>query len=163
MNFPRDRTNLAANAASRFENTPDRFRIQRWTSQSLAPSARDLLPCHRTFLDQGPLKFGDGHQYAELKLTNRVLLGGVDALARADQCDVSHLEFADDRSHNGSQISPQTERGPPSQPGRTFLRNHTKMLLAVDFFTVRTASIRARFVFVVLAPNALSVCDSHPT
>jgi len=46
---------------------------------------------------------------------------------------------------------PKGERGPPSQSWRAFLRNHTKQLIAVDFFTVPTVTFRALFVFVVLA------------
>jgi transposase InsO family protein len=46
---------------------------------------------------------------------------------------------------------PQTGRAPASQSWRTFLRNHTEQLLAVDFFTVPTATFRVLFVFVVLA------------
>jgi transposase InsO family protein len=46
---------------------------------------------------------------------------------------------------------PKDERGPPSQSWRAFLRNHTKQLIAVDFFTVPTVTFRVLFVFVVLA------------
>jgi transposase InsO family protein len=46
---------------------------------------------------------------------------------------------------------PKGERGPPSQTWRAFLRNHTKQLIAVDFFTVPTVTVRVLFVFVVLA------------
>ena len=46
---------------------------------------------------------------------------------------------------------PKGERGPPSQSWRAFLRNHTKQLVAVDFFTVPTVTFRVLFVFVVLA------------
>jgi putative transposase len=46
---------------------------------------------------------------------------------------------------------PRGERRPPSQSWRAFLRNHTKQLIAVDFFTVPTATFRVLFVFVVLA------------
>ena len=46
---------------------------------------------------------------------------------------------------------PKGERGPPSQSWRAFLRNHTKQLIAVDFFTVPTVTFRVLFVFVVLA------------
>jgi transposase InsO family protein len=46
---------------------------------------------------------------------------------------------------------PKGERGPPSQTWRAFLRNHTKQLIAVDFFTVPTVTFRVLFVFVVLA------------
>ena len=39
---------------------------------------------------------------------------------------------------------PKGERGPPSQTWRAFLRNHTKQLVAVDFFTVPTVRKTAR-------------------
>src|SRR5262249_15246964 len=42
-------------------------------------------------------------------------------------------------------------RTPPSQPWRTFLDNHIRSLVAVDFFTVPTVMFKVLFVFVVLA------------
>src|SRR3989442_1976822 len=42
-------------------------------------------------------------------------------------------------------------RSPPSQTRRTFLTNHVRDLVAIDFFTVPTARLRVLFVFVVLA------------
>jgi len=39
---------------------------------------------------------------------------------------------------------------PPSQAWRTFLDNHSKDLVSVDFFTVPTATIRILYVFLVL-------------
>src|SRR3989442_9060405 len=39
----------------------------------------------------------------------------------------------------------------PSQAWRTFLKNHAKDLIALDFFTVPTATFRVLFVFVVLS------------
>jgi putative transposase len=42
-------------------------------------------------------------------------------------------------------------RKPPSQTWRTFLGNHVRDLVAVDFFTVPTVTFRVLFVFVVLA------------
>jgi hypothetical protein len=41
-------------------------------------------------------------------------------------------------------------RRPPSQAWRTFLRHHAKDLIALDFFTVPTATFRVLFVLVVL-------------
>jgi len=41
-------------------------------------------------------------------------------------------------------------RRPPSQAWRTSLKNHAKDLIALDFFTVPTATFRVLFVFVVL-------------
>jgi hypothetical protein len=39
---------------------------------------------------------------------------------------------------------------PPSQTWRTFLKNHPKQLVSVDFFTVPTALFQVLFVFVVI-------------
>jgi putative transposase len=44
---------------------------------------------------------------------------------------------------------PRTRRG--DQTWKTFLRNHAKDLIAVDFFVVPTATFRVLFVFLVLA------------
>src|SRR5216110_2852738 len=41
-------------------------------------------------------------------------------------------------------------RRPPSQAWRAFLKNHAKDLIALDFFTVPTATFRVLFVLVVL-------------
>ena len=42
-------------------------------------------------------------------------------------------------------------RKPPSQSWRTFLTNHAKDIVSVDFFTVPTATFRVLFVFLVLS------------
>src|SRR5256885_9621261 len=42
-------------------------------------------------------------------------------------------------------------RRPPSQAWRTFLANHAKDLIALDFFTVPTATFRVLFALVVLS------------
>jgi transposase InsO family protein len=42
-------------------------------------------------------------------------------------------------------------RRPPSQAWRAFLKNHVHDLIALDFFTVPTATFRVLFVFVVLS------------
>ena len=42
-------------------------------------------------------------------------------------------------------------RKPPSQVWRTFLKNHAQDLIALDFFTVPTATFRVLFVLVVLS------------
>src|SRR5438132_9128482 len=49
-----------------------------------------------------------------------------------------------------SRLLPQ-RRSPPSQTWRTFLTNHVRDLVSIDFFTVPTARFRVLFVFVVLA------------
>jgi transposase InsO family protein len=41
-------------------------------------------------------------------------------------------------------------RKPPSQSSRTFLQNHTKDLVSIDFFVVPTAMFRVLYVFLVL-------------
>ena len=41
-------------------------------------------------------------------------------------------------------------RRPPSQTWRSFLDNHVKDLVSVDFFTLPTATFRVLFVFIVL-------------
>jgi len=46
------------------------------------------------------------------------------------------------------------QRKPPSQTWRTFLENHVKQLVSVDFFVVPTVSFRILYVFVVLAHEA---------
>ena len=57
----------------------------------------------------------------------------------------------------GSEISEATvsnymirRRGSPSQTWRTFLQNHSKDLIALDFFTVPTATFKVLFVLVIL-------------
>ena len=42
-------------------------------------------------------------------------------------------------------------RGPPSQTWRTFLENHAKEIIALDFFTVPTATFRILFVLIILS------------
>jgi putative transposase len=58
-------------------------------------------------------------------------------------------------------------RTPPSQTWRTFLTNHTRDLVSVDFFTVPTARLRVLFVLVVLAHHRRRVLHlnvtEHPT
>jgi transposase InsO family protein len=56
---------------------------------------------------------------------------------------------------------------PPSQTGRTFLANHVRDLVSIDFFTVPTASLRVLFVLVVLAHHRRRIVHfnvtEHPT
>ena len=42
-------------------------------------------------------------------------------------------------------------RKPPSQSWRTFLRNHAKDIVSVDFLTVPTATFRVLYVFIILS------------
>jgi putative transposase len=48
-----------------------------------------------------------------------------------------------------SRLMPK-RRTPPSQTWRTFLTNHVRDLVSIDFFTVPTAHLRVLFVLVVL-------------
>jgi hypothetical protein len=65
-----------------------------------------------------------------------------------------------------SRLMPK-RRSPPSQTWRTFLTNHVRDLVSIDFFTVPTARLRVLFVFVVLAHDRRRVLHfnvtEHPT
>ncbi len=58
-------------------------------------------------------------------------------------------------------------RKPPSQTWRAFLDNHLTDIVAIDFFTVPTATFRILFAFVVLRHNRRKVVHfnvtAHPT
>ena len=58
-------------------------------------------------------------------------------------------------------------RTPPSQTWRTFLSNHVRDLVSLDFFTVPSAGLRVFFVLVVLAHHRRRVVHfnvtEHPT
>ena len=58
-------------------------------------------------------------------------------------------------------------RGPPSQNWRTFLQNHAKELIALEFFTVPTATFRVLFVLVILSHDRRRILHfnvtEHPT
>jgi len=58
-------------------------------------------------------------------------------------------------------------RGPPSQTWRTFLENHAKELIALDFFTVPTATFRVLFVLIILSHDRRRILHfnvtAHPT
>ncbi len=58
-------------------------------------------------------------------------------------------------------------RKPPSQTWRTFLDNHIRDIVAVDFFTVPTATFRLLFCFIVLRHHRRMVVHfnvtAHPT
>jgi hypothetical protein len=53
------------------------------------------------------------------------------------------------------------QRRPPSQTGRTFLNNHAKTLISVDFFTVPTIRFQVLYVFLVLAHERRRVVHSN--
>lgn len=65
------------------------------------------------------------------------------------------------------EILAKDRRSPPSQTWRTFLTNHVRDLVAVDFFRLPTARLRVLFVFVVLAHHRRRVLHlnvtKHPT
>jgi putative transposase len=65
-----------------------------------------------------------------------------------------------------SRLTPK-RRTPPSQTWRTFLTNHVRDLVSIDFFTVPTAGWRVLFVLVVLAHHRRRVLHfnvtEHPT
>ncbi len=54
-------------------------------------------------------------------------------------------------------------RKPPSQTWRTFLENHVRQLVSVDFFVVPTVSFRILYVFLVLAHERRSVVHFNVT
>ena len=57
-------------------------------------------------------------------------------------------------------------RGPPSQTWRTFLENHAKELVALDFFIVPTATFRVLFVLIILSHDRRRIhfnVTEHPT
>jgi transposase InsO family protein len=58
-------------------------------------------------------------------------------------------------------------RKPPSQTWRTFLENHLKSLVSVDFFTVPTIRFQVLYVFLVLAHERRRILHfavtAHPT
>src|SRR5213596_3302805 len=58
-------------------------------------------------------------------------------------------------------------RRPPSQAWRTFLKNHAPDLIALDFFTVPTATFRVLFVLVILTHSRRRLVHfnvtEHPT
>jgi hypothetical protein len=58
-------------------------------------------------------------------------------------------------------------RKPPSQTWRTFLENHVKSLVSVEFFTVPTIRFRVLYVLIVLAHERRRILHfaitAHPT
>ena len=61
-----------------------------------------------------------------------------------------------------SRLMPK-RRPPPSQTWRTFLANHARDLVSIDFFTVPTARLRVLFVLVVLAHHRRRVVHFNVT
>jgi putative transposase len=58
-------------------------------------------------------------------------------------------------------------RNPPSQNWRTFLENHVKTMVSVDFFTVATIRFQVLYVFLALAHDRRRILHfnvtTHPT
>ena len=58
-------------------------------------------------------------------------------------------------------------RKPPSQTWRTFLENHVKSIVSVDFFTVPTIRFQLLYVFLVLAHDRRRILHfgvtAHPS
>ena len=58
-------------------------------------------------------------------------------------------------------------RNPPSQTWRTFLENHGKTTVSIDFFTVPTIRFQVLYVFLVLAHDRRRIVHfnvtAHPT
>jgi len=58
-------------------------------------------------------------------------------------------------------------RKPPSQTWRTFLENHAKQLVSIDFFTVPTIRFHVLYVFLILAHDRRRILHfnvtAHPT
>lgn len=58
-------------------------------------------------------------------------------------------------------------RRPPSQTWRTFLQNHVKSMVSIDFFTVPTIRFQVLYVFLVLAHDRRRILHfgvtAHPT
>jgi putative transposase len=63
--------------------------------------------------------------------------------------------------------SPGPQRGPSSQRGRTFVRNHAQEMLGCDFFVTVTAGFRLLYVFVVMEVGSRRIVEcnvtAHPT
>ena len=54
-------------------------------------------------------------------------------------------------------------RKPPSQNWRTFLENHLKTMVSVDFFTVPTIRFQVLYVFLVLAHDRRRIVHFNVT
>jgi hypothetical protein len=54
-------------------------------------------------------------------------------------------------------------RKPPSQTWRTFLENHAKQLVSIDFFTVPALRFQVLYVFLVLAHDRRRILHFNVT
>src|SRR5437867_10103558 len=84
----------------------------------------------------------------------------------ANPCRASQARHRCGRGHRVPALMPK-HRPLPSQTWRTFLSNHVRDLVSLDFFTVPTAGFRVLFVLVVLAHHRRRVVHfnvtEHPT
>ena len=62
-----------------------------------------------------------------------------------------------------SNLMPSRLTTPPSQTWRTFLKNHMKNMVSIDFFTVPTATFRIFFVLVILSHSRRQVVSFNMT
>src|SRR6187549_3458112 len=71
------------------------------------------------------------------------------------------------RSAKPVSASTWSGRRPPSQTWRTFLDNHVKSMVSIDFFTVPTIGFQILYVFLVVAHERRRVVHfnvtAHPT
>jgi hypothetical protein len=70
------------------------------------------------------------------------------------------IQISDSTIHK---YRPEHRRSTSAQTWKTFLHNHAKELVAVDLFTVPTATFRVLYVFVVLAHERRKVLHFHIT
>ncbi len=119
------------------------FRLYwRWKSRSRMPGRpkidAEIRKLIRRMSSENPL-WGTPRIRSELRL-----LGFEASKASVDKCRIRH-------------------RKPPSQTWRTFLDNHVRDIVAVDFFTVPTATFRILFCFIVLRHDRRMVVHSNVT
>src|SRR2546428_8653405 len=143
----------------------------------LEASPRHRGSCHRAALAATPLSPPLGHAL-------RAPLDGAPPVDAAIKALVRRMAAANPlwgapRIHGellklGIDVAERTvsrllpkRRSPPSQTWRTFLTNHVRDLVSIDFFTVPTARLLVLFVFVVLAHDRRRVLHfnvtEHPT
>ena len=62
-----------------------------------------------------------------------------------------------------SNLMPSRLTTPPSQTWQTFLKNHMKNMISIDFFTVPTATFRILFVLVILSHRRRQIVHFNVT
>jgi putative transposase len=98
-------------------------------------------------------------------VTTKVIMAAIiDQAARKFNAD--EADGVNRRHSTVSRLIPKRPT-PPSQTWRTFLTNHVRDLVSIDFFTVPTAHLRVLFVLVVLTSHRRHVVHfnvtEHPT